>query len=622
MEATLQFFIVLPILAFLISLIVPRKKESILSGLAIASVGVQLLGTIVFITWWILNHYPTLDVKNMVLYQSPHFEFFIDFYFDKTTALFAFMGAVLTFLVVIFSRYYMHREEGFKRFFTALLAFFVGYNLIVFSGNFETLFIGWEILGITSFLLIAFYRDRYLPVKNGFKVLSFYRLGDICLILAMWMSHHLWHKNITFMEWNQAEQVLYVFRAHYFQAMFISVMILIAATIKSAQLPFSTWLPRAMEGPTTSSAIFYGSLSVHIGVFLLLRTYTFWGNEWIIKGIVIIIGLLSSVIATLIARVQSTVKTQIAYASIAQIGLIFIEVALGFHVLALFHFAGNAFLRTYQLLVSPSVLSYLVHDMFFNFRPDNTVEPDSFFKRIKQGAYILSLKEWNFDYLLSSYLWRPFKWIGRQSNFMRQRWGFAPMVLLQVVGIASILFKGSISAQAYSYLPIVFSFLALLMVLKAFTERKDAQQAWLTAFFSQSFIALSILWNKDVELLEVAFYLSGALVAAIVGYICLHKIKSKEGNLALDHYHGHSYEHREIALVFLLSCLGISGFPITPTFIGIDLMFTHVSANQLVLVVLLGLNFLFLELTILRIYTRVFLGQHKKAYHPIAFRSS
>ncbi|MBK9488039.1 MAG: hypothetical protein IPO07_04000 [Haliscomenobacter sp.] len=169
--------------------------------------------------------------------------------------------------------------------------------------------------------------------------------------------------------------------------------------------------------------------------------------------------------------------------------------------------------------------------------------------------------------------------------------------------------------------PLFFG-LALLMVLKAFTERKDAQQAWLTAFFSQSFIALSILWNKDVELLEIAFYLSGALIAAIVGYICLHRIKAKEGSLALDHYHGHSYEHREIALVFLLSCLGFSGFPITPTFIGIDLMFTHVSANQLVLVGLMGLNFLFLELTILRIYTRIFLGQHKKAYHPIAFRSS
>ena len=90
----------------------------------------------------------------------------------------------------------------------------------------------------------------------------------------------------------------------------------------------------------------------------------------------------------------------------------------------------------------------------------------------------------------------------------------------------------------------------------------------------------------------------------------------------MNRYHGHSYEYPGIALVFLLSCLAFSGFPISPTFIGIDLMFTHISAHQGVLVVLTALNFLFLELTILRVYTRIFLGQHKKNYHPVAFRSS
>lgn len=120
-------------------------------------------------------------------------------------------------------------------------------------------------------------------------------------------------------------------------------MLIIAASIKSAQVPFSSWLPRAMEGPTTSSAIFYGSLSVHIGVFLLIRTYPLWESLLSIKILIISIGAITGLVAAATARVQSTVKTQIAYASIAQIGLIFIEVALGFHSLALFHFAGNAF---------------------------------------------------------------------------------------------------------------------------------------------------------------------------------------------------------------------------------------------------------------------------------------
>ena len=92
----------------------------------------------------------------------------------------------------------MHRESGYKRFFYTILFFYAGYTLAVFAGNLETLFIGWEILGLTSFLLVAFYRERYLPVKNAFKVFSIYRIGDVGIILAMWASHHLWHENITF----------------------------------------------------------------------------------------------------------------------------------------------------------------------------------------------------------------------------------------------------------------------------------------------------------------------------------------------------------------------------------------------------------------------------------------
>jgi len=619
MSQLLQLFILLPLAGFLLSLLVPRKKESIIANIATAAVGLELVGTVAFIVWWALNKAPNLDIQHMVLYESPNFRFFFDFYFDRTTAVFALVGAISTGLVVVFSRYYLHRESGFKRFFLALLLFFTGYNLVVFSGNFETLFAGWEVLGITSFLLIAFYRDRYLPVKNGFKVLSFYRLGDICLLLAMWMSHHLWHKNITFAEWNDASMVEAAFQQHYPQAIFIAILVLIASAIKSAQLPFSTWLPRAMEGPTTSSAIFYGALSVHIGVFILLRTYPFWGGEVLITGLVIAIGLVSSLVATGIARVQSSVKTQIAYASIAQIGLIFIEIALGFHLLALVHFAGNAFLRTYQLLVSPSVLSYLIHDMFFSFVPRQSNEPDSLTKRLKQAIYLLCIKEWNFDFLLHRYLWRPFKWIGQRLN---RTWIGVFGLTGLVAGTVAYFFKASSVTALYVYLPVLFAALALMLILRAFAERSDARRAWLMAFGSQLCVALAIVWNKNIDLQQIGIYLGGSVVAATVGYICLHKIKLAEGDLALHEYHGHSYEHPGVALVFLVAGLGMAGFPITPTFIGIDLMFTHISANQMVLVLLTALSFLFLELTILRIYSRIFLGQHKKAYHPVAFKSS
>ena len=259
------------------------------------------------------------------------------------------------------------------------------------------MFIGWEAIGLSSFLLIAFYRNRYLPVKNGLKVLSIYRVSDIALILAMWMMHHLTHQNISFTQLAEAKIMAVQFQ-HGEMALFIAIMIVLAAVAKSAQLPFTSWLPRAMEGPTSSSAIFYGSLSIHIGVFVLLRTYPFWQDMLWMKIIIIIVGVLTAIIATLIARVQPTVKTQIAYASAAQIGIMFVEVALGFHILALIHFAGNAFLRTYQLLVSPSVLNYLVHHQYFHHKPNSATGNNKWMNTI----YTLSIKEWNIDRILIS----------------------------------------------------------------------------------------------------------------------------------------------------------------------------------------------------------------------------
>ena len=172
-----------------------------------------------------------------------------------------------------------------------------------------------------------------------------------------------------------------------------------------------------------------------LGVFLLIRTYPFWESILLIKVLIIILGLATSLIAASIARVQSTVKTQIAYSSITQIGLIFIEVALGFHTLALIHFAGNAFLRTYQLLVSPSVLSYQIHDMVFNFNLKANNQSNGFFQKIKNAVYILSIKEWNLDWFMYHFLWNPFKWMGRTYEFFRKT---GAVVLLAIIFLAGL----------------------------------------------------------------------------------------------------------------------------------------------------------------------------------------
>lgn len=136
MSQILQLFVLVPLFAFLLSMLLPRKKEKIISSLTIVITGIHLSACLVFIIFWIIKGAVVLDIKHIVLYKSPEFEFFIDFYFDTATAVFAFTGSSIVLLVSIFSRYYLHRDEGFKRFFTTLLLFFLGYNLVIFSGNF------------------------------------------------------------------------------------------------------------------------------------------------------------------------------------------------------------------------------------------------------------------------------------------------------------------------------------------------------------------------------------------------------------------------------------------------------------------------------------------------------
>ncbi len=622
MNSILQIFILIPLLGFLVSLLVPGSKETLLSRVAFFTVGIHLVSFQLFLVYWFWNNHPTLNLKEIVIYETNGYEFLVDFYFDKITATYLFVGSLLTFMVTIYSRTYLHREIGYKRFFNTVLFFYLGYNITIFSGNLETLFIGWEMLGISSFLLIAFYRDRYLPVKNAMKVFSIYRIGDVGIILAMWMAHHLFHENITFLKLNNYELVHEHLQTHSWIGIFISLMILLSAAAKSAQFPFSTWLPRAMEGPTPSSAIFYGSLSVHIGVFLLLRTFPFWEHQLSVRIVIALLGLLTSVMATGIARVQSSVKSQIAYSSIAQIGIIFIEVAAGLEYLALFHFAGNAFLRTYQLLVSPSVVSYQIREQFYNFVPRKHTLEDSFPKKAEYTIYMLCLKEWNLDSFMYKYLWNPIKWAGKKLGYLTTGRVLLFFIPAYVASALLFYFEEWVPTVIHDSLPILFSIVGLMMVLKSFTERTHARMSWILVLLNHFWIALAISFNEHFEFSHTLLYLSGIFVFGLFGYFILRRLKSLEGSIDLDQFRGYSYKHPKLALAFLFACLGASGFPITPTFVGEDLIFTHIHEDQVMLALFTSLSFIIDGLAIIRIYARVFLGPHVKSVYEMAYRSS
>ena len=622
MEHILQYFLLVPFLGFVVSIFLPDKNEKLISGIAFGTVFIQFLGLVLFIGFWIFNGSEDLNLKEITLLKTDHYEFFIDFYFDKIGAVYLFVGALLTSMITTYSRYYLHREKGYKRFFNTVLFFFFGYNLAILAGNFETLFIGWEIIGISSFLLIAFYRERYLPVKNAFKVFSIYRIGDVGLLLTMWASHHLFHENITFMKLNNYELVNEHLQSHSFIGVFIALCLACAAAAKSAQIPFSSWLPRAMEGPTPSSAIFYGSLSVHLGVFLMLRTYPFWEHQTTMRIAIGLMGFTTSIAASLMARVQSSVKSQVAYSSISQIGIIFIEIALGFETLALIHFAGNAFLRTYQLLVSPSVVSYLIRDQFYNFQSKSKKANLFFPKRIENTLYILALKEFNLEGFLNLVLWKPLKTIGKLLDFLDIKRVYYFFIPLFVLGFLAYKFKVDLPQQLISVLPEVFAFIGLVFVFKSFSERKSPFLAWILIVLNHFWIALAIVFNDKVSVSEIAFYLAGIILAGGIGYIALLQLKKIEMRILISQYLGHVYEHPKFAFFFLLATLGITGFPITSTFIGEDLIFSHIGSNQVVLAFFVASSFVVSGIAGIRIYARLFLGPHVKTYHELPYKSS
>jgi NADH:ubiquinone oxidoreductase subunit 5 (subunit L)/multisubunit Na+/H+ antiporter MnhA subunit len=432
------------------------------------------------------------------------------------------------------------------------------------------------------------------------------------------MMHHLTHQNITFTQLAEAKSAA-LQPGHEGMAGFIVIMIVLAAMIKSGQLPFTSWLPRAMEGPTSSSAIFYGSLSVHIGVFILMRSWPFWQDMLWAKIVVIFIGALTGVIATLIARVQPTVKTQIAYSSAAQIGIIFIEVALGLHILALIHFAGNAFLRTYQLLVSPSFLNYLVHHQYFHYHAPRH-KP---LRRLQAALYMLSIKEWNLDSMMQAYVWRPFKRAGRQLQFLNSQ---AAIIILAVAGVAAAMVainRPEFLSDQKEMIAAVLVLLSLGITLQAFSSRGSSLKTWTYLLLAHLFIIAGVGINAvHIHNLEIVFYGSGIAIAFVLGYYCLQKIEAIDHDINLNKYHGYVYEQKQTALLFLLASVGMLGFPVTAAFIGIDVLFTYVHSRQVVLIILLALCFIFIELAAIRIFLRIFLGPHKKLNHPVAFRSS
>lgn len=357
--------------------------------------------------------------------SHPHFHFAFKFVFDRLSVPFVILTFLLCGVISAFASKYLHREPGFNRFFVFYALFALGMVLTSLAGTIETLFTGWELVGISSALLVAFFHERTGPVSNGLRVWAVYRVSDAALLIAAVVLHHLPGAGDfddllgATPPWPESHASLTSL-----QALIVGSLLLVAAAGKSALIPFSGWLPRAMEGPTPSSAIFYGALSVHLGAFLLLRVSPILELSLWLSAAVVVLGLTTSIFAALAGRAQSDIKSALSFASLTQVGLIVAEIGLGLRYIALIHILGHASLRTLQFLRASSLLQdyRMMEDAIGSRLPGRTAELPLVPALWGAWLYRLAIERGYLDVFLADYIARPILRTLRTCDALERRW--------------------------------------------------------------------------------------------------------------------------------------------------------------------------------------------------------
>ncbi len=362
-------------------------------------------------------------------HSLEHYHFTVEFEFDRLSVPLVLLSFTLCGIISAFATRYMHREPGYNRFFVLFSIFLAGMVTASLANTIETLFAGWELVGLSSALLVAFFVERASPARNGLWVWIVYRVSDAALLLAAVTLHHMTGEGdfdlmLGTEPWPYGRTAL-----SEWQALVIGLLLLMAAAGKSALVPFSGWLPRAMEGPTPSSAIFYGALSVHLGAFLLLRISPLIAASMWLAIAIVILGLLTAAYAYLIGTVQTDIKSALSFASLTQVGIIVAEIGLGHWVpflwyVALVHLLGNALLRTLQFVRAPSLLrDYHELENALGERLPRPPGPVAIAPlALRSWLYRFALERGYLDAWLRDYLVRPVVTVFRWFDRLEQRW--------------------------------------------------------------------------------------------------------------------------------------------------------------------------------------------------------
>jgi len=271
---------------------------------------------------------------------------------DPLSSVMLLVVTVVSFLIFVYSNGYMAHDHGFYRFFAWMSLFVFAMLILVMADNFLLLFVGWEGVGLCSYLLIGFWFERPAPYVAAKKAFVMNRIGDWGYTIGM-ITIFLVFNSLNFtdvfarVEENPPTQSVLTL---------IAIALFFGATGKSAQLPLYSWLPDAMEGPTPVSALIHAATMVTAGVYLVARSTPLFAAAGPALGIVGIVGAVTAIFAATIALVQFDIKRVMAYSTVSQLGYMFLALGVGAPVAAIFHLATHAFFKALLFLGSGSVI--------------------------------------------------------------------------------------------------------------------------------------------------------------------------------------------------------------------------------------------------------------------------
>ncbi|MBU1319692.1 MAG: NADH-quinone oxidoreductase subunit L [candidate division Zixibacteria bacterium] len=341
---------VLPVLSFVLIIFFTRWNEKLSSGISIGAILIGLAHSIAILTKVLANPEPfEMSFKWIVL---SNFNLEIGILIDPLTSVMLIVVCTVSSLVQIYSLGYMHGDPRFSRYFSFLSLFTFSMLGLVLANNFAMIFIFWELVGLTSYLLIGFFYEKKSAADAGKKAFITTRIGDLGFIVGILML-------VTYAGTLNYGEVFELVENGHIPAGILAaagIFIFCGAIGKSAQFPLHVWLPDAMEGPTPVSALIHAATMVAAGVYLVARCITIFAASESAAMVVATIGAITAFMAATIGLVQNDIKRVLAYSTVSQLGYMIMAIGLGSMTAGIFHLMTHAFFKALLFLGAGSVI--------------------------------------------------------------------------------------------------------------------------------------------------------------------------------------------------------------------------------------------------------------------------